>query len=175
MKIPVHVVPVGDAEVGGDVAIVSLVAPELVRKNTRVSAQVFVRSYGYKGNRAELKIVTRRAATASRPPIARMPIVLQEGLNSYTLGFESGDQDRRVEARIDPLPGEVSSSNNSFAAELAIDHTKIRVLYLEGATDRYVRAADARAALAASARRPWARTIHFNRPSWKIPTSNALP
>jgi uncharacterized membrane protein len=29
-------------------------------------------------------------------------------------------------------------SNNAFGADLAIDHTKIRVLYLEGATDTYV-------------------------------------
>src|SRR5262249_25954069 len=32
----------------------------------------------------------------------------------------------------------VSAGNNRFAAEMAIDHTKIRVLYVEGATDRYV-------------------------------------
>ncbi len=31
----------------------------------------------------------------------------------------------------------MSASNNAFGADLAIDHTKIRVLYLEGATDRY--------------------------------------
>jgi uncharacterized membrane protein len=36
------------------------------------------------------------------------------------------------------LPGEVSLANNAFAADIAIDHTKIRVLYLEGAVERYV-------------------------------------
>ena len=70
--------------------------------------------------------------------LARTPIVLQDGLASYSLAFESGDQDRRIEARIDPQPGEVSAANNAFGVDLAIDHTKIRVLYLEGATDSYV-------------------------------------
>ena len=69
--------------------------------------------------------------------LARTPIVLEDGLAGYSLVFESGDQDRHIEARIDPQPGEVSASNNAFGADLAIDHTKIRVLYLEGATDRY--------------------------------------
>ena len=64
--------------------------------------------------------------------LAHTPVVFQEGLTSYPLAFESGDQDRRIEARIDPQPGEVSVANNAFGSDLAIDHTKIRVLYLEG-------------------------------------------
>jgi uncharacterized membrane protein len=138
MKVPVHVLPVGDENVGGDVAIVSMVAPGQVRKFSRIAAQVFVRSFGYKGNRAELKIMV--VGTGGKPDavLARTPIVLQDGLASYSLAFESGDQDRRIEARIDPQPGEVSAVNNTFGADMAIDHTKIRVLYLEGATDSYV-------------------------------------
>ena len=138
MKVPVHVLPVGDENVGGDVAIVSMVAPNQVRKFSRVAAQVFVRSYGYKGKRSELKIVAVGSDGKPETVLARTPVVLQDGLASYSLAFESGDQDRRIEARIDPQPGEVSASNNAFGADLAIDHTKIRVLYLEGATDSYV-------------------------------------
>jgi uncharacterized membrane protein len=138
MKVPIHVYPVGDEQVGGDVAIVSMVAPSLARKHTQLSAQVYVRSYGYKGKRAELKLVPIGPDGAAGPPIARTPIVLQDGMTPYTLAFESGDQDRRLEARIDTQPGEASAANNAFAAELAIDHTKIRVLYLEGSSESYV-------------------------------------
>jgi uncharacterized membrane protein len=138
MKVPVHVFPVGDENVGGDVAIVSMVAPNQVRKSSRVVAQVYVRNYGYKGKRCELKIVAVGSDGKPEPVLARTPVVLQDGLASYSLVFESGDQDRRIEARIDPQPGEVSASNNAFGADVAIDRTKIRVLYLEGATDRYV-------------------------------------
>jgi len=137
MKVPVHVIPVGDENVGGDVAIVSMVAPNQVRKFSRVAAQVYVRSYGYKGKRSELKIMAVGPDGKPAAVLARTPIILQDGLASYSLVFESGDQDRRIEARIDPQPGEVSASNNAFGADQAIDHTKIRVLYLEGAIDRY--------------------------------------
>ena len=141
MKVPVHVFPVGDENVGGDVAIVSMVAPDQVRKYSKVSAQVFVRCFGYKGKRSELKIVAVGPDGKPDAVLARTPVVLQEGLTSYPLAFESGDQDRRIEARIDPQPGEVSVANNAFGADLAIDHTKIRVLYLEGANERFVAAA----------------------------------
>ena len=138
MKIPVHVVPAGDEDVGGDVAIVSMVAPEQVRKSSLVAAQVFVRSYGYQTKRTELKIVSVDPAGKTAPVLARLPIALQDGLAGYTLAFNSGDADRRIEARIDPQPGEVTLANNSFGADVAIDHTKIRVLYVEGSAERFV-------------------------------------
>jgi uncharacterized membrane protein len=138
MKIPVHVLPVGDENVGGDVAIVSMVTPSQVRKFSRIAAQVFVRSFGYKSKRAELKMVAAGDGGTPDGVLTRTPIVLKDGLASYSLTFESGDQDRHIEARIDPQPGEVSAANNAFGADVAIDHTKIRVLYLEGATDSYV-------------------------------------
>src|SRR5262249_40997273 len=134
MKVPIHVLPVGEPAVGGDVAIVSLTAPSQVRKSSKVAAQVFVRSFGYKGRRAELRIVASAADGKPGAMLTQTPIVLQDGLRSYSLSFESGDQDRHIEAQIAPQPGEVSTSNNVFAADMAIDHTKIRVLYLEGAT-----------------------------------------
>ncbi len=140
MKVPIHVVPVGEPNVGGDVAIVSMVAPPQVRKHSRVAVQVFLRSFGYTGRRVELKLAAAGPAGSSvaGAVLGRTPLVLQDGVMSATITFESGDEDRRIEARIDPLPGEVSLTNNAFAADVAIDHTKIRVLYLEGAVERYV-------------------------------------
>jgi uncharacterized membrane protein len=138
MKVPVYVYPVGDENVGGDIAIVSMVAPEQVRKFSTIAAQVFVRSFGYKGKHSELKLVAIGSRGKPDSVLARTPIVLDDGLASYSVNFESGDEDRHIEARIEPQPGEVSASNNVFGAAMAIDHTKIRVLYLEGATDNYV-------------------------------------
>jgi uncharacterized membrane protein len=138
MKVPIHVLPAGEPDVGGDIAIVSLVAPAQVRKSSKVAAQVFLRSYGYKGRRGDLKIVAALGPGKPEALLAHTPIVLDDGLKSYSLSFASGEQDRRIEARIDPQPGEVSTSNNVFAADMAIDHTKIRVLYLEGATEQFI-------------------------------------
>ena len=138
MNVPISVVPLGDEAVGGDVAIVSLVTPATARKSSQVPAQVFVRSYGYEGRRADLKIVALGPDGRATATLATTPATLQDGLNRYVLAFPAGDQDRRIAARIDPQPREVSADNNSFEAEVAIDHTKIRVLYVEGSTDRYV-------------------------------------
>jgi len=138
MSVPVHVYPVGEAEAGGDVAIVSMVAPAQVRKHARVAAQVFVRSFGYKDRAAELKIVALDPSDKPGAVLSRMPVTLRDGLAGYTLAFSSGDEDRRIAARIDPFPGEATERNNQFATDMAIDRTKIRVLYLEGATDRFV-------------------------------------
>jgi uncharacterized membrane protein len=138
MKIPIHVLPAGEPDVGGDIAIVSLVAPTQVRKSSKVAVHVFVRSFGYKGRRGDLKIVAAAAPGKPEALLAHTPVVLEDGLKSYTLSFASGEQDRHIEARIAPQPGEVSAWNNVFGADMAIDHTKIRVLYLEGATEQYL-------------------------------------
>jgi uncharacterized membrane protein len=138
MNIPIHVVPVGDENVGGDVAIVSMVAPNQVRKHSKVSAQIFVRCCGFDGKRAQVRIVAVAPDGKPEQVLANTPVVLKEGLTSFPLSFESGDQDSRIEARIDAQPGEVSMANNAFGADLAIDHTKIRVLYLEGSSERFI-------------------------------------
>jgi uncharacterized membrane protein len=138
MNVPIHVVPVGDENVGGDVAIVSMVVPNLVRKSTRIPIQLFVRSYGYKGKRAEVKLAELGVDGRPGSILAKTPIVLQDGLSSYSLTFESGDLDRKIGAMVDPQPGEVSVDNNSFSTDVAIDRTKIRVLYVEGSNERFV-------------------------------------
>ena len=56
LKVPIHVVPVGDTGKGGDVAIAAVVAPPRVRKFTEVEVQVFVRSFGYDGKRSEVQL-----------------------------------------------------------------------------------------------------------------------
>ena len=138
MNVPIHVFPVGEEDVGGDVAIVSMVAPSQARKFSEIASQVFVRSFGYAGRGAELKIVALDPSGRPGAVLARTPIVLRDGLSPYTLLFSSGDEDRKIAARIEPQPGEVSAENNQFTADLSIDRTKIRVLYLEGSTESYV-------------------------------------
>src|SRR5207248_11512091 len=56
LKVPVHVVPVGRAAEGGDVAIVAAVAPAKARKQSQVTVDVFLRSFGFAGRRAELQL-----------------------------------------------------------------------------------------------------------------------
>lgn len=138
MKVPISVVPVGDEKVGGDVAIVSMVVPAQVRKLSQVGVSVFVRSYGYKGRRADLTLAAEGPDGKPGAVLARTPVTLQDGLANYSLTYPSGEIDRKLVASIPLQEGEVSADNNTFASEVAIDHTKIRILYVEGSAERFV-------------------------------------
>ena len=133
LKVPIHVVPVGDTAKGGDVAIAAVVAPPRVRKFTEVEVQVFVRSFGYDGKRSEVQLWeldddgTRRPAAA--PPL---PITLQSGYQSVSLSFRTDLATRKLRVAIPALADEVSDRNNRLDTEMQIDRTKIRVLYVEG-------------------------------------------
>lgn len=138
MKVPISVVPVGDEKVGGDVAIVSVVVPAQVRKSSQVGVSVFVRSYGYKGRRSDLTLSAQGPDGKPGAVLARTPVTLQDGLTTYALTYPSGEIDRKLVASIPVQAGEVSAGNNAFTSEVAIDHTKIRVLYVEGSAERFV-------------------------------------
>jgi len=133
LDVPIHTVPLGAADRHGDVAIVGLVAPVRVRKYSQQSVQVSVRSYGYDGRRTELTLsALPRDGQGVQRLLARLPITLTSGLQSFELPFQSGETPMRIQASIPPQPNEVSTANNTQTADVDVDRTKIRVLYLEG-------------------------------------------
>ena len=133
LKVPIHVVPVGDTAKGGDVAIVAAVVPEAVRRHSRVEVQVFLRSYGFDERRVEVHL---SAIDDDGVPIRRLaqpvPLTLHSGFQPVSLSFRANKDTRRLLIHIPPTTDEVSSKNNSIEAETYIDQTKIRVLYVEG-------------------------------------------
>ncbi len=157
LNVPVHVVPVGDTAKGGDVAIVACVVPPRARRFAEVEVQVFLRSYGYDGRRCEVSLTapedssrTRESsgdgrATSDRslttsatenerllsPPV---PVTLHDGFQSVGLSFRTEAKSSKLKVSVSTMPDEVSTANNSFKAEVQIDRTKIRVLYVEGSS-----------------------------------------
>ena len=73
-----------------------------------------------KGDGSIVNFLGERIWGSARAVLARTPVALRDGLAGYTLAFNAGDADRRIAATIDPMPGEVSPENNTFAADLAI-------------------------------------------------------
>lgn len=136
LGIPVHAVPVGDLGRGGDVAIVACVVPPKVRRYSENEVQVFLRSYGFDGRRCELTLSTPTDKTSQDevPLSAPVVVTLKDGFQSATLRFRSDSKSRQLRVRATTFPNEVSTDNNRFNADVAIDRTKIRVLYLEGST-----------------------------------------
>jgi uncharacterized membrane protein len=144
LKVPIHVVPVGDTSKGGDIAVAAAVVPPRARKSTEIEAQVFVRSFGYDGKRSEVQLLEVDNRGRAGRMLVKLPITLQSGFQSVSLNFRTEASTRRLRIAIPPLADEVTDRNNHVEAEISIDRTKIRVLYIEGSSQplSQVRVAD---------------------------------
>lgn len=135
LQVPIHIVPVGDTKIGGDVAIAAVVAPPRVRNLTQVEVQVFLRSFGYDGKRTEVHLDELDSDGNKRRALAPpLPVTLQSGFQSVSLAFRTDLDTRNLRVSIPPLESEVSDRNNTLKTEIAIERTKIRVLYVEGSS-----------------------------------------
>jgi uncharacterized membrane protein len=135
LRVPVHVVPVGRAAEGGDVAIVAAVAPAKVRKQSQVTVNVFLRSFGFAGRRAELQLQALDENGNFRRTLTTLPVTLQDGVQPLTVAFRTEPDLKKLRLHIPPPPGDLAPSNNDFPLEIELDRTKIRVLLLEGSLE----------------------------------------
>jgi uncharacterized membrane protein len=140
----VHVVPLGRAAAGGDVAIVSAVAPAKARKQAQVEVDVFLRSFGFAGQRVELQLQALDENGTFRHTLSTLPVTLRDGVQPLALTFRAEPNLKRLRLHVPPLPGDLAPSNNDFPLEIEIDRTKIRVLLMEGSADLGFRPAQAR-------------------------------
>ncbi|GAA4464405.1 glutamine amidotransferase [Novipirellula rosea] len=137
LNVPIHVAPVGDAESRGDLAIIAAVIPESVRRHSRVEVQVFTRSFGLDDQRAELHLTALdRDGNPLRAVTTPQPLTLRDGFQSHRVSFRADEDTQRLLIHIPPNDRETTSQNNSIEATTFIDHTKIRVLYVEGSPQR---------------------------------------
>lgn len=133
LQVPIHVAPMGDTTKGGDVAVSAVVAPPRARKFTEVDVQVFVRSFGYDGKRSEVQLLELDETGAiGRKLCPPLPITLQSGFQSVSLSFRTELNTRKFRVAIPTQNDEVTTANNHIDAEMQIERTKIRVLYVEG-------------------------------------------
>lgn len=130
--IPLHVVPLGETSGIGDIAVVSLVIPSRVRKYTEDEVQVFLRSYGFNGQRTTVRLMRRKdIADGEAAPIAAVPLTLSGGAQSISLTFRVNEQPEDLVVMIDPVEGELTERNNRVETRVEIDRTKVRVLCIE--------------------------------------------
>ena len=132
LGIPIHTVPIGDLETGGDVAFVSLVMPAEARRQSEIQAQAFLRSYGFDGQQVEIHINAIEADGSFIKRMTTQPVTLHSGFQPVSLRFRTDNEPRRLEAIVSKLPGELSTNNNRLETDLSILREKIRVLYFEG-------------------------------------------
>jgi uncharacterized membrane protein len=135
LHVPVHVVPLGRAAEGGDAAIVAAVAPAKARKQAQVEVNVFLRSFGFAGQRTELQLQALDETGKVRRTLTTLPVTLQDGGQPVTVAFRAEPDLKRLRLHLPPLPRDLAPANNDFPLEIDIDRTKIRVLLLEGSVD----------------------------------------
>ncbi|MFZ1933511.1 MAG: glutamine amidotransferase, partial [Thermoguttaceae bacterium] len=127
---PLHVFPVSDRGVMGDVVIQELVVPRFASPGSRVPVRVQIAGYGFAGRRAEIRI--RAAANPWARPLASLPVTLSGEPETYDLMIEPDQApggDMVIE--IPPLPGEAVTDNNQVPFRVASQVKKLRVIYME--------------------------------------------
>ncbi len=132
LKVPLHVFPVGDPRVIGDVAIQDVIAPRDSPPGTRVPVRVVVRSKGYADQRTEIRI--RTLADPARKPLATLPITLKDGVQSHELVVEPDPSGGKLVVEVPPFESEAIVENNRVPFQISSRKTKIRVIYMEGST-----------------------------------------
>jgi uncharacterized membrane protein len=130
LGVPVHVVPVGDERISGDVAVQDLDAPRDAAPGTRVPIRVTLRSRGYDGQRTELKI--RSAANPEGDSLATLPVTLAGGEQAHDLVIETDRAKGPLTAEVVALPHEAIAANNIVPFQITRRDPQLRVIYMEG-------------------------------------------
>src|SRR5262249_24881038 len=132
LGVPVHVFPVGDTRIIGDVAIQEVIAPRDAPAGSRVPIRVHLRSRGYADRRTEVRI--RAQGDPNRSPLATLPITLNDGTQTCELLISHGTGDGRLVVEVPPFEGEAIRENNQVPFQIGARKPKIRVIYMEGST-----------------------------------------
>jgi uncharacterized membrane protein len=130
IEVPVHVFPVGDMHVRGDVAIDELVVPPRVDVGTKVTVRGVVRGTGYAGERVVLTI--RPADRPQVAPLVELPLTLAESAQPFEAVVEADRDIGELVVEVPVLAGEATDRNNRVAFQLASSRRKLRVIYMEG-------------------------------------------
>jgi hypothetical protein len=130
LGVPIHVVPLGDEEISGDVAIQDVDAPREARAGTRVPVRVTLRNRGRSGERTELLI--RQDAGLDREVLARLPVTLTGGEQAHELVIEADRAKGPLAVEVQRLPHEAIAGNNVVPFQIAARKRKLRVIYMEG-------------------------------------------
>jgi uncharacterized membrane protein len=126
----VHVVPIGNEAIQGDIAIERLAVPRGVNPGDQVPVRVTVRSQGFDGYPVRLQV--RPARSAAAEPVAELPITLVAGSQSYDLVVPADRSAGELLLSVPVQPDEAIASNNQVPFQLLPRDRRIRVLYMEG-------------------------------------------
>ncbi len=127
--IPVHTIGFGRQKPEKDVEITDAVLPAHALVDSRLSALVTFRQYGYAGQKALLAVRGAGKLLASR----EVQLKADGAPQSEPLLFNAGlAGPQTLDISIDPLTGEENRDNNSLRRLVNVENRKPRILYMEG-------------------------------------------
>lgn len=127
--IPVHTIGFGREKPSKDIELSDVILPPRTLADSRLSAQVMFRQYGFAHRRARLSVRDNGKVLASQE------VVLKPDGNVQTesLQFNAGTAGpRNLQFTVDPLEAEENRSNNSLTRLVNVESRKPRILYIEG-------------------------------------------
>jgi uncharacterized membrane protein len=127
--IPIHVIGFGHDHAAHDVEILDVAAPQRALPESRLSAEVTLRQYGYAGHKARLAVRDGSRVLAGQEVTLKGDGIAQTERLLFDAG-SSGAKNLRVS--VDPLDGEENANNNSAAFLVNVQARKPRILYFEG-------------------------------------------
>ena len=128
-QIPVHTIGFGREKLDKDIEIVDAALPAHTLADSRLSALVTFRQYGYAGQKAVVSVRDGGKVLASR----QVQLKGDGAPQSEPLLFNAGlAGPKTLEISIDPLPGEQNRDNNSIRRLIDVETRKPRILYMEG-------------------------------------------
>lgn len=127
--IPVNTIGFGREKPERDIEIGDAVLPSHALVDSRLSALVTFRQYGYAGQKALLTVRDAGKLVASREVQLKSDGTPQSEPLLFNAGLAGP---KTLDIAIDPLPGEENSGNSSIRRLVNVETRKPRILYIEG-------------------------------------------
>lgn len=125
-RIPIHTLTVGNTNEPPDIALEEIRVRRVVPDQARVMASVVMRSTGFEGSTARLRITQQERALADRTiELAGGAQVVDLAFDPVQAGFQT------FVAELEPLGGERLEENNRMEFGLTVKDERIRVIYME--------------------------------------------
>lgn len=128
-RIPIHTVGFGREKIARDVEIVDAQLPVRVLADSRLAAQVTLKSFGYDTRKARLNIRENGKTVATREVTLKADG--KEQTESVLFNAGAGGA-KNLQITLEPLDGEENRNNNSVTRLVSAEATKPRILYIEG-------------------------------------------
>jgi len=127
-RLPVNTIGFGSPRMEKDIELEGFDVPAKALSRSRLEARVSLQQQGFNGATATLTVLAGGAVAGSR-----QIKLSSSGTQTETIGFDAGAAGvKNLEARIDPLAGEMNTGNNRLTQTMLVDDSKRRILYIEG-------------------------------------------